>query len=150
MTVAVPGCPTRSTASLSSITPASASQMLPTVLIPAVTTELPTYECLCTYHVQTAVHSMPAKSSRVIGYIYERRCKPMYPIHSTYPEWRSIHYEKQVSELFEPRFEKTGFLHCENKDEDQLRSNYTAYQCLCFRYIDSTIPPPPKSEISSL
>ena len=39
---------------------------------------------------------------------------------------------------------------CENKDADQLRSNCTADQRLCFRYIVSTIPLPPKSEISSL
>ena len=135
---------------MSSITPASGSQALSRVLLPAVTTELPTYECLCTYHVQTDVHSMPAKSSGVIGFLYERRCKPMYPITSTNPEWRSIHYEKRVSEQFEPRCEKTGFCICENKEEDQLRSNCTADQRLCFRYIDSTIPPPPKSEFSSL
>ena len=40
---------------------------------------------------------------------------------------------------FEPRYEKTGFCKCENKDADQLRGNREADQCLCFRYIDSTI-----------
>ena len=39
---------------------------------------------------------------------------------------------------------------CENKDADQLCGNRTADQRLCFRYIDSTIPLLPKSEISSL
>ena len=47
---------------------------------------------------------------------------------------------------------KTGdfslFLHiCENKSADQLRGNRAAVQRLCFRYIDSTIPLHPKSEI---
>ena len=59
----------------------------------------------------------------------------------------------------EPRHEKTGFCLCENKDADQLCSNCTADQHLCFRYTDtqfigsetgSTIPLLPKSEISSL
>ena len=35
-------------------------------------------------------------------------------------------------------------------DADQLRGNREADQRLCFRYIDSTIPVFPKSEISSL
>ena len=37
----------------------------------------------------------------------------------------------------------------ENKDADQLRGNREADQRLCFRYSDSTIPLPLKSEISS-
>ena len=37
----------------------------------------------------------------------------------------------------------------ENKDADQLRGNREADQRLCFRYMDSTIPLLPKSEISS-
>ena len=45
---------------------------------------------------------------------------------------------------------KPAFCKCENKDADQLRGNREADQCLCFRYTDSTIPPLPKSEISSL
>ena len=45
---------------------------------------------------------------------------------------------------------KPDFCICENKDADQLRSNCTAYQRLCFRYTDSTIPLLPKSEISSI
>ena len=39
---------------------------------------------------------------------------------------------------------------CENKGADQLRVNREADQRLCFRYIDSTNPLLPKSEISSL
>ena len=45
---------------------------------------------------------------------------------------------------------KPAFCICENKDADQLRGNREADQRLCFRYIDSTIPLPSKSEISSL
>ena len=35
---------------------------------------------------------------------------------------------------------KMAFCICENKVSDQLRSNCTADQHLCFRYTDSTIP----------
>ena len=45
---------------------------------------------------------------------------------------------------------KPIFYICENKGSDQLRSNSTADQRLCFRYIDCTIPLLPKSRISSL
>ena len=45
---------------------------------------------------------------------------------------------------------KPAFCICENKDADQLCGNSEADQRLCFRYIDSTIPLLPKSEISSL
>ena len=45
---------------------------------------------------------------------------------------------------------KPAFCICENKDADQLRGNREADQPLCFRYMDSTIPLLPKSEISSL
>ena len=44
---------------------------------------------------------------------------------------------------------KPDFCICENKDADQLRGNREADQRLCFRYTDSTIPLPPKSEFSS-
>ena len=50
---------------------------------------------------------------------------------------------------YEPRREKTGFLHMQNKDADQLRGNHEADQRLCFRYTDSTIPLLSKSKISS-
>ena len=42
---------------------------------------------------------------------------------------------------------KPTFCICENKAADQLRGNREADQRLCFRYIDSTIPLLPKSEI---
>ena len=45
---------------------------------------------------------------------------------------------------------KPVFCICENKDADQLRGNREADQRLCFRYLDSTIPLLPKSEMSSL
>ena len=45
---------------------------------------------------------------------------------------------------------KTTFYICENKDADQLRGECEADQCLCFRYIDSTILLLSNSEISSL
>ena len=45
---------------------------------------------------------------------------------------------------------KPAFCICENKDADHLRGNRQADQRLCFCYADSTIPPLPKSEISSL
>ena len=44
---------------------------------------------------------------------------------------------------------KPAFCICENKDADQLRGNREADQHLCFRYIESTIPLLPKSEILS-
>ena len=45
---------------------------------------------------------------------------------------------------------KQAFCISENKDADQLRSNCTADQHLCFHYTDSIIPLLPKSEISNL
>ena len=45
---------------------------------------------------------------------------------------------------------KPDFFICENKAADQLRGNREADQRHCFRYMDSTIPLLPKSEISSL
>ena len=53
---------------------------------------------------------------------------------------------------YEPRREKTGFLHMRTKknNADQLHGNLEADQRLCFRYIDSKIPLLLKYEISSL
>ena len=45
---------------------------------------------------------------------------------------------------------KPAFCICENKDADQFHGNREADQRLCFRYMDSTIPLLPNSEISSL
>ena len=47
---------------------------------------------------------------------------------------RMCHY--QMSHIMR----KPAFCICENKGADQLRSNCTADQHLCFRYIDSVIP----------
>ena len=44
---------------------------------------------------------------------------------------------------------KPAFCICKNKDADRLRGNHEADQCICFRYIDSTIPLLPKYEISN-
>ena len=44
---------------------------------------------------------------------------------------------------------KPSICSCENKDTDQLCGNCTAYQCLSFHYIDSTIPLLPNFEIAS-
>ena len=45
---------------------------------------------------------------------------------------------------------KPDFCIFENKAANQLCGNRTTDQRLCFRYMDSTIPLLPKSEISSL
>ena len=44
---------------------------------------------------------------------------------------------------------KPDFCICENKDADQLCSNCTADQRICFRYMDKTIPCLRLSKISS-
>ena len=44
---------------------------------------------------------------------------------------------------------KPAFSICENKDADQLCGKGKADQRLCFRYMDSTIPPLPKFQASS-
>ena len=51
--------------------------------------------------------------------------------------------------FFERRHERTCFIR-ENKGPDQLCGSQAADQRLCFRYIDSTIPLLPNSDISSL
>ena len=45
---------------------------------------------------------------------------------------------------------KHSFCICKNKGTDQLCRSCTADQLLCFRYLDGTIRPLSKSEISSL
>ena len=45
---------------------------------------------------------------------------------------------------------KPVFCICKNKDADKLRGNREADKCLCFRYINSTIPLLPKYQILSL
>ena len=51
---------------------------------------------------------------------------------------------------FEPRREKTGFMHMRKQRRRSASRYREADQRLCFRYTDSTIPLLPKSEISSL
>ena len=57
---------------------------------------------------------------------------------------------KLIKLSYEPRPEKTDFLHMRNKDADQLHGDREADQRLCFRYTDSTIPLLSKSGILSL
>ena len=47
--------------------------------------------------------------------------------------------------LYEPRCERAGFLHAKTKTQI-----IEADRCICFRYIDSTIPLLPEPEISRL
>ena len=61
--------------------------------------------------------------------------------------WKNFHYFLQNEMSLVMR--KPDFCICENKDADQLRGNREADQRLCFRYMYSTIPLLPKSEISS-
>ena len=49
----------------------------------------------------------------------------------------------KVGGIMNPARRKPAFCICKNKDTDQLHSNYAADQCLCFGYIDRTIPPLP-------
>ena len=60
-----------------------------------------------------------------------------------------VEYKNHGKLECEPHHEKTCFSAyiCENKDTDQLRGKRASDQRLCFRYIDSTIPLLPKSEI---
>ena len=57
-------------------------------------------------------------------------------------------FSVSVYGLYEPKQDKNLFCICENKDRGQLHGNHAADKPLCFCYIDSTIPPLPKSEIS--
>ena len=51
--------------------------------------------------------------------------------------------------IIEPHREKTRFLPMQKQRRKSAVSNCTADQRLCFRYTDSTIPLPLKTEISS-
>ena len=55
-----------------------------------------------------------------------------------------------ISEYLSNIMRKLDFCLCEHKGKDQLCSNCTADQRLCFHYTDSTISHLPKSEISCL
>ena len=56
---------------------------------------------------------------------------------------------KTTNKSFDPPHGKPDYCLYENKRADQLCSNCTADQRLCFRYRESTIPPLLISEISS-
>ena len=61
-------------------------------------------------------------------------------------ETELLHPAEKVSRVMR----KPAFCICENKDADQLRGDGEADQRLCFRYMDSTKPLLPKTEICSL
>ena len=64
-----------------------------------------------------------------------------YHIWAWWPSWSGdLDYLGRV-------MRKPDFCSCENKDADQLCSNCTADQRLCFRYSDSTIPTLPLTKI---
>ena len=58
-------------------------------------------------------------------------------------------FERVLAIYFSRVVRKPVFAHAKNEGADQLRVNNVADQRLCFRYIDSTIPVLPKSQISS-
>ena len=60
------------------------------------------------------------------------------PLHTT--SIQSHLLQISLTKQYEPNREKTGFCICENKGADQLCSNCTDDQRLCFRYMDSTLP----------
>ena len=72
-----------------------------------------------------------------------------------YSSWAGADKPLGSKFLYGPHHVKTGFLHMRKqrvKDADQLCSNCTADQRLCFHYTDSTIPvffPNPKFQASS-
>ena len=59
-------------------------------------------------------------------------------------------YFSVINMTYEPRREKTGFLHMRKQRRRSASRYREADQRLCFRYTDSTIPPLPKYKISSL
>ena len=81
-----------------------------------------------------------APETKIIGYV-----KNAHPLISAFVISISMG-KNQMSRVVR----KPAFCICENKDADQLRDDREADQRLCFRYIDSTIPLLPKSEISCL
>ena len=75
---------------------------------------------------------------------------PFYLYRSRYNVHKIAYYlpEELIQPIYEPRREKTGFLHM-RKQRHRSASHREADQRLCFRYIDSTIPPLHKYEILS-
>ena len=86
---------------------------------------------------------------RVITYDLKKRFitpSSIQRIHVMVSLLSSMNINKQTTlQRYEPRCEKTSFLHMRKQAADQLRSNCAAHQRLCFRHIDSTIPLPFKS-----
>ena len=62
----------------------------------------------------------------------------------------SLFFSSKIVKISKPPLRKPAFCICENKGPNQLHSNRATDQCLCFCYIDSTMPQPSKSEITSL
>ena len=70
------------------------------------------------------------------------------PSHLTAGPTEMIHSPVNIEQLkYEPRHEKTNSLHIRKQ---RPRSNCEADKCLCYHFMDSTIPLLSKSKISSL
>ena len=97
------------------------------------------------YHfkVQSSMVYLGIKTSQNTSHRKTKCEKHKLPIISNFPGFRRFHYN--MSRVTR----KPDFCLCENKGADQLRSNCTADQRLCFRYTDSTLSLLIKSEISS-
>ena len=80
-----------------------------------------------------------------IGIVLNRHCQIM-----SYMPISDKHFVGLLSVKMSHVLRKPAFCICDNKDADQLCGNRTAYQRLCFRYTDITIPLLPKYGISSL
>ena len=68
----------------------------------------------------------------------------MQPRHLLHSGKRCYQYS-----ILSPRIRKQTVCICENRDADQLCSNCTSDRHLCYRIIDSTIPPLTKSEMTA-
>ena len=70
-------------------------------------------------------------------------CKGVYITWTCYHDviMQTEYFEKDKAKTKMSRvMRKPTFCICENKEADQLCGNREADQCLCFRYIDCTIP----------
>ena len=86
--------------------------------------------------------------------IFQRKniCKKYFPYEQSkkkQPVFRMSDLVPQVTEDTSCVMRKPDFRLCESKGSDQLCSNCTVDPHLCFCYMDSTISPLLKSEISS-
>ena len=71
--------------------------------------------------------------TQIVGFVMHRLISKIRKI--MYPCIPQFYYIMSLS------IRKPNICICENKDADQLCSNCTADQCLCFRYKDSASPP---------